>query len=649
MCLPQLVPFPPASVKKDILPEEWELCVDSWLLLAQRYLALPAEAFAPKTAKESGLIGFLSSYVTDASASSDDYTQKSRRLRRVCFLLIHRTFTEVRPIPLPLFEWRFMAKLSTVYARSESLARLLQDVWHQEQLDQSALMLNSKATLTALLETADLTPELEGQITDSVALCRSCYSYGQFLMIGSDLIDAVSTAYNRHESPDLRKKLVVLAYLSLLSLMEPKHPKNSILLDHLYSLQQTSLFQSIIESTPFIGKIEKRLAGPERIRAAPLLQRFCAYARPNNTRTRKLPIRRKIDKGKSKARDDHGMHVHKLSLVTQIQDLFPDLGSGFIVKLLDEYNDDTEQVTAHLLDDSLPPHLANLNRTETLSPPPSSHQKQSPNDLAPKLAPHSTPPQPPPRRNIYDNDAFDNLTIPTSNLHRGRANPTQTTDTLLSFPQPSHKSAILSALAAFDSDDDERDDTYDAEDVGGTVDTTLDADTTTTPQAKIEEILFHAYSTAPHVLNRDADTRRSNARLALKAETQMTDEAIEGWAIMVSRDPKRLQRLERTYAPGAGGMQQQRALEGTAWRRDSGTEDSDAGGVGSRGRGGGGRGRGSGRGGGRGGRMGVVSGPADAQGTQAARRSKDAEKGSRANHNRRNQRARKMARGGFAG
>lgn len=55
-----------------------------------------------------------------------------------------------------------------------------------------------------------------------------------------------------------------------------------------------------------------------------------------------------------------------MSIVTQIQDLFPDLGAGFIVKCLDEYNDDIEQVTAHLLEDSLPAHLAAADRSEKL-------------------------------------------------------------------------------------------------------------------------------------------------------------------------------------------------------------------------------------------------------------------------------------------
>lgn len=137
----------------------------------------------------------------------------------------------------------------------------------------------------------------------------------------------------------------------------------------------------------------------------------------------------------------------------------------------------------------------------------------------------------------------------------------------------------------------------------------------------------------------------------------MTDEALEGWAIMIGRDPRRLRRLEAKFSLlAAGGSGGQRELAATSCRESSAAEeDSDAvagdnshvgRGRGPRG-GGRGAGRGRGRGGGRGG--GDVAGPTGDRETQIARQRKDAGKGSRANHNRRDQRARKMARGGFPG
>ena len=134
--------------------------------------------------------------------------------------------------------------------------------------------------------------------------------------------------------------------------------------------------------------------------------------------------------------------------------------------------------------------------------------------------------------------------------------------------------------------------------------------------------------------------------MALKEETGLTDEAIEGWGLMLSRDGRQLKRLEAKFSNFTGT---QKELAPTSWRASpagSGTEDSDLdGNRNDRGRGG--RLRGAPRGRGRG--RGNVAGPSGERDTEAARRGKEANKGSRVNHNRRDQRARKLARGGFPG
>ena len=207
----------------------------------------------------------------------------------------------------------------------------------------------------------------------------------------------------------------------------------------------------------------------------------------------------------------------------------------------------------------------------------------------------------------------------------------------------------MSALAALDPDDDERDDTYDATDVGGTVDATnAEADGAADGN---EEALFRAYQMDAAVFDRDAATRRGKPRDQLREDTGMTDEAIEGWALMLARNPLQKKRLEAKYA--FSGHQAQ--LERTSWRASpagSGAEDSESNAAGfgrngaPRGRGRA-AGRGRGGGGGRGG--GNVAGPTGEKDTEVARRRKEASKSSRANHNRRDARAKKMARGGFPG
>jgi activating signal cointegrator complex subunit 2 len=133
----------------------------------------------------------------------------------------------------------------------------------------------------------------------------------------------------------------------------------------------------------------------------------------------------------------------------------------------------------------------------------------------------------PERRNVFDDDEFDKLAVDASRLHVGRRGKELTADRILSDRSKAPaKSSILAALAAFDSDDDERDDTYDVEDVGASVDTATpgpdeaDADL----RDKNEEALFRAFTMTPELFGRDSETRRGKPRAALKSETGMTDE-----------------------------------------------------------------------------------------------------------------------------
>ncbi|KAL8928497.1 MAG: hypothetical protein Q9208_001731 [Pyrenodesmia sp. 3 TL-2023] len=656
MDLPPFAPFPPANLRKEIVPEEWELCLDAWLLLAEGHLLLPLESFASKLSKDPSLPIFLSSYAeaTAADVRPDELDPKSKQLRRSCYLLIRRCLSEPKQKPPLLLEWQFLSDVCIIYTRSPSLKSLLQGLWQAEHLDDK--FKKHKTSLTRSLDDAasraDLS-ELQTTLARTAALLRACPAYGQYLLLGSDFIDAVTTLHG-NASPAYQKRLVVITYRCFLALMDPSFPRFSTLLDHLYSMNSSaSLLAALCSSTPFVQRLRERIAGPEAIRAEKLIQRLSAFEGTGTLANRgKKPLRNKSYKGKGKQKDeyghgslDEGLHVHRMSLVTQVQDLFPDLGSGFIVKLLNEYNDDTEQVTAHLLDDSLPAHLQSLDRSVSLPHP----SPQLATDHAPHLSPRTTTPLLPTRRNIHDNDAFDRLTIDPSQIHRGLKSSSRTADTVLQDRSSApNKAAILSALAAFDSDDDERDDTYDVEDVGGTVDTAVpgsdevDADL----RDKNEEALFRAWKMSPEVFERDAATKRGKPRTALRSETGMTDEAIEGWGIMVGRDPRRLRRLEARFEMFGG---QQRELGTSRYREGEGTDDSDRGEGSSGGRSRGGfRGRGRGRGG-RGGGGGDVAGPADDKATQVARQRKDASKGTRANHNRRDQRARKVARAGFPG
>lgn len=650
---PRFAPFPPANFRKDVIPEEWEACLDSWITLAQAHLRLSAQHFTAVSQKDAtGLITFLASYFEEFTTSpSAPGSESNVALRKSCFLLTHRLLSEAQP-PEIMLHWQFLADFCHSFPRSQELRKLLSSVWTRKGAQIENSIQQSKETLIKGLDSGKI-EEMSAILSRLLPLLHASSSAACFFMIGSDLLDSLAVAHLKMDS-NQRRITTLFSYLSLVSLALSEKPNFSLLLDHLYGLKSSSptnpgqqtLLSDLVSITPLLQQITKTMTGQESGRAQKLEQTLSEYRQSNITRP-KRPIRRKIDKGKGKATDEHGhgafgeFHIHRMSLITQVQDLFPELGAAYVMKLLDEYSEDVEQVTAHLLDDSLPEHLRNADRTEEL--PQISH----PNKMGhgEDLIPKSTPPE---RRNVFDNDEFDQLAVDTSRLHLGRKNAKLTADDVLADRSTApNKAAILSALAGFDSDDDERDDTYDVEDVGGTVDSTF-AGNGDVDVDKNEEALFMAHRMNPDAFKRDTATRRGKARLALKSETGMTDEAIEGWAIMTARDPRTLRRLEAKYATFAG---QQRELERTSYREsaaDSGTESdrNNGGRVDPSGRGRG-RGRGGGGYGGRGG--GNVAGPASDADTQKARQRKDASKGSRANHNRRDQRAKKMARGGFPG
>ncbi|KAG6353395.1 hypothetical protein INS49_007477 [Diaporthe citri] len=665
--LPPFAPFPTAAWKELLSIDEWNASLGAWISLAEAHLALSDADFSKQTLADESASQFLASFIREVASHGSALLGTSapaRLLLKDCFLLASRALRSSSP-PVAMLQWEFLSDLSHVYSKKRATG-VLSSLPASSQDTVEAFLGPLKKFLIKNLDnglSGDL-KSVEGCLRRLSHLISASPSAASFFLAGSEFLDGLIACY-RIMNPPLRKVIITTTYLSLMGLVESSPPKLSLLTDQLYSLKTAaedhkagptgandSLVPELVSTTPLLQQIEHRLtaSGTENTRTKNMIIDLGAFRKPGASMKPKRLVRRRIDKGKGIALDDHeamsgDVHVHRMSQITQVQDLFPELGSGFVSKLLDEYGDDTEQVIAHLLEDSLPPHLSGADRAEQLSASSAKPRRRS------SLMPRSTPPLLPSRRNMYDDDELDRLAVDTSQLHIGKRAPEKTADDILADRSTApNKAAILSALAAFDSDDDERDDTYDAADVGGTV----DAATTEDPANDNEETLWRTYQSTPNAFERDQATRRSAARTKLKSETGMTDEAIEGWAVMLSRNANQKRGLEMKYSAASTFTGQQNELTSTAWRASpagSGTEQSDTDGGGRGGRGGRGRGgRARGRGGGGPGRGGGnVAGPSGEHDTEQARRRKEASKSQRANHNRRDQRAKKMARGGFPG
>ncbi|KAG6052283.1 hypothetical protein E4U39_000008 [Claviceps sp. Clav50 group G5] len=664
---PPLAPFPKASWQKQLSAEEWSALVQAWKTLCQVYLDLADEEFAKAAAatrNHASLVSFTSSFVRETARAGSSIPNSTTLLRPV-FHLTSRLLRLLNPQPSEFLEYEFLAGLARIYPKGRTTP-LIGELFEDKHASSPMI----EASLTSLKKL--LIPQLDAGIKGDLKLVESRLAVLNpllhvsphactLMLAGSDFFDGLTTCF-KVMNPPLRRTIIATMYLCIIGLVESEPPKWSMLNDSLFALNAAadahkqgplnandSLVAELVTSTPLL-KLLLRRAQAQDVATTSLKARITvleSFKKGPMARPKRLALRRKTAKGKGKAmpggfHQQAEMHVHRMSQITQVQDLFPDLGAAFVSKCLDEYGDDAEQVVANLLGETLPPHLATADRSEPLS----SHE-----DIPPRtdLAPRSTPPPPslpPPvlsRRNVFDNDDFDRLNTDGSKISFGKK-PQASADKLLQDKSTApNKAAILSALAAFDSDDDERDDTYDAADVGGTVDT-MDQEADGAHDGN-EEALFRAYQMDETLFNRDAATRRNNpARAKLRDDTGMTDEAIEGWAVMLARNPQQKKRLEAKYA-FAG---QQTQLQATSWSASPNGADGGAVRGASRGASRGGRGPrgGSSRGRGRGGN---VAGPTGEKETESARRNKEAHKSSRANHNRRDGRARKMARGGFAG
>ncbi|KAF5711814.1 CUE3-like protein [Fusarium globosum] len=643
--LPPLAPFPQSSWRQHLSSSEWNTLLQSWTSICRAVSSLSEKEIKAALARDDSIATFLVSFAEEtAEAGFTILDSHSTTLPKAVFQLVSGVFN-VSP-PSQLFDYAFLANIARIFPR-KATAPLIAQLFQRH----AAVL---EAALTALKK--QLIPQLEAGIKGDLKsvearlirlnyLLHASSDTCTLFLAGSDFLDGLIVCF-RVMNPPLRKVILTTTYLCLVGLIDTEPAKWSMLSDQLYALKEAadahkagplnvndSLVPELITNTPLL-KILLRRAEDTGAATENFKKRITAlegYRKGTMVRPKRL-TRRRLDKGKGKITQQEvnaDIHVHKMSQITQVQDLFPDLGSGFVSKCLDEYGEDVEQVVANLLSETLPPHLANADRSESLSSHPEAGRTE--------LAPRPTPPQVPTRHNVFDDDDFDRLAMDVSKVSFGKKPGKNADEMLKDKANAPNKSAIFSALAAFDSDDDERDDTYDADDVGGTVDASnQEADAASDSN---EEALFRAYQMDSKLFDRDAGTRRGNPRAKLREETGMTDEAIEGWALILVRNPQQKRRLEAKYAFSG----QQAQLERTSWRESpagSGEEGSEPDGGSSRGGRGGGRGRGRG---------GNVAGPTGEKETESARKNKEANKGSRANHNRRDARAKKMARGGFAG
>ncbi|KAJ9655637.1 hypothetical protein H2198_005535 [Neophaeococcomyces mojaviensis] len=641
--LPPLLAYPPEDIKGQLPPQEWESCLELWISSVELRLKFLDAQFS-KASKQTLGVPFLLSYLPQHESRVHELVKGSNasQLDKLCYLLLRKICSQPSDAIDSATYFDLLSQGSAAFGNHESWRRALKSVWTKNSIGARKAIESAKSALA----TSTLPHIQQDWLQKLSSLTKALPETATVTVAGADYLDTLNDIY-KDGMDELKRAVTANVFYSFAALLDNKHV--TILTDNIYHLKSeadrlrksspstTTLLSSLLGTTSFLRHFSSNSEVASRKQN--LIEQLSSY-RQHMLHLHPLPVKRR-SKEKGRAEKSDGLHMHKAAQVSQVHELFPDLSTAYIMKALDHFSDNVEAVIAALLEPaSLPDDLKDQSVPDA--------DVTFDADLT-DLAPRSTPPPLPQKKSIFDNDEFDRLQISTKQLRRGKKN-INIDETVDGGNHAKSKAAIMSALAAFDSDDDERDDTYDVADVGGAVDNTVDTDERRLNMDSHEATLFKTWKESPELFSRDSKTRASNLRQQLKRETGMGDEQIEGWAIMLKKDPKMENRLRDKYSAVKAFGGNQRALESTRWQASASAENSDVdsgpersndarriGQAGIRGH------RDFGRGAGRGG--GSTSGPPDAAATQAARRQKEQGRGRGGANQRRNARARKIGRG----
>lgn len=387
---PKAIEYPENKWMSHLSSEEWITCLEAWIAMIEAHLVLNDEMFLRTSVNDKSLHLFLQTYLVrrDLKSYSSDtqITAKSHQLHKDVYLLASRLLKS-KSSDNTLYTSDCLFGIGRIF-RKDIATRLINLLWdHGMPQLEAALMTWKSKTIRMLESKVDGSSRLEDRLRDLNRVLNMSPQTAQFFMTGSDFLDALVVRY-KIMNPLLRRIIITTTYLCLVGLARCGRSARSVLIDQLYSLKSTaeahkngpisandSLVAELVTMTPVVDRIRPHVwqNEPSSTRANTVLKELESFRKQDGTRRPTHYTRRCGRSAKARIHDagshvgDNGqLHVHTMSLISQIKDLFPDLGDGFVAKLLDEYDDNTETVIAHLLDNSLPEHLLGADRGEIL-------------------------------------------------------------------------------------------------------------------------------------------------------------------------------------------------------------------------------------------------------------------------------------------
>lgn len=599
--LPTIAPFPPESIVRSLPAEEWGSIQQLYSLALEIRLRLDDVKFTTQCLADKNLTVFLAGFVQYeaeqiSSGSESSESVEAVALRRNVFRIVHRMlhFTKPGP-PKQLLEPEFLRDLCRIYPNSNSLRELFGTLWKNHPLSMESAV---SALVSAAVRAQASTKSPELVFSPLLPLIKTSPEAAQIFIGAEDFTEILYKEFEQHRGIVLKTLYILLG-----ALLDPEKANVSQFSDQMYSLTHAHepILHAMISSTPLVDKL--RLLGEINPRASTLYDNLISKYEGQIYRPRSKS--KSKDKGKARAESPFPTHPSAgpssssqdlSSEIASVLQIFPDLSISDITSHLNAAGNNVEQTISRILEGEPVPTVP-----VSTSPPRMEQPIGAPSRFRPI----------PKTAQILQDTTPNRLTAAPKDL----------------------SSKIFQLL-----EDDEHDDTYDA------VDTSIPGPGSRPASPSPEDrILYSEWTQNPGVFKREA--RKSRPRLALldRLGEGWTDETIEGWAVMLEREPARERMLgSRAILEGGrnvnesgavGGRYRKGVTEGTEFDR----------GRGGRGRGRGGRGRGGGRGGGADSSGGGESSGGGQNVPNARGRARKERGGNRA---RREGHMRKMARGG---
>ncbi|KAG5438371.1 hypothetical protein PCANB_002859 [Pneumocystis canis] len=534
--------YPARSLRANITPYDWKNAVYAWIR-CMRYCLTISEyelerIFDKPTNSSLGI--FIQDYLNAHTPRKYENLQNfisdpiEDILLGEIFLLLHRILTSERlctyilKIPFVLFDFcalfAFDSTENVFYALKNVYQCAEKDVFIQTYFirDEFQGLMN---TLVSLSDEALMREALTYRISlQALTLfIRLCFSATCVFLEDEDFLRSIACLYHRGTIVNsIKPDLLYLVFTLFTSFLCEDWACLLIVKRFTWLYEQLSLEKELLRDLVLDTSIVECFYEVE------------LFSEEIVTQLKNLKQNSKSRNMGNTSNSDLDTSAQRLYLISHIKDMFPEYGEGFIDMCLIEYHDNVETVISHILENSFPPHISMIDK------------KASRLDI--ELSRNISKALVTRENNL---NAFGDF----SRIYKKKKGYDN------SFIRE-HKQTILNLALA---DDDEKDDMYD--DVGELSDIEIQDRDDFLKSNNMDEILYATYIVSPEVFDRSSQTRKSSGRMELRSKTGLSDEQIEGWKIMLDRNPRYAEKIENML-----DFTGNQVLSSVEWKKDQNEE-----------------------------------------------------------------------------